>query len=144
MRRDHRPFAVFALQKIWHDFYVRRFLSPQFDSAGDGLQAFFPRNIMVTGSGITLGKFVHIHATPTQGVMLSTWRQQKYQGRIAIGDYALLSPGSTIIAANSITLGQGCMIAANAYISDADWHGIYDRTSTPAAQRLLCLGTMYG
>ena len=31
------------------------------------------------------------------------------------------------MAAESITIGDACMIAHGAYISDADWHGIYDR-----------------
>jgi len=31
------------------------------------------------------------------------------------------------MAAESISIGDSCMIAHGAYISDADWHGIYDR-----------------
>ena len=31
------------------------------------------------------------------------------------------------MAAESIVIGDACMIAHGAYISDADWHGIYDR-----------------
>jgi acetyltransferase-like isoleucine patch superfamily enzyme len=31
------------------------------------------------------------------------------------------------MAAESITIGDACMIAHGVYISDADWHGIYDR-----------------
>jgi acetyltransferase-like isoleucine patch superfamily enzyme len=31
------------------------------------------------------------------------------------------------MSAKSIIIGDACMIAHGAYISDADWHGIYDR-----------------
>ena len=31
------------------------------------------------------------------------------------------------MAAEKILIGDACMIAHGAYISDADWHGIYDR-----------------
>ena len=31
------------------------------------------------------------------------------------------------MAAESIIIGDACMIAHGVYISDADWHGIYDR-----------------
>ena len=31
------------------------------------------------------------------------------------------------MAAENIKIGNACMIAHGAYISDADWHGIYDR-----------------
>jgi acetyltransferase-like isoleucine patch superfamily enzyme len=31
------------------------------------------------------------------------------------------------MSAKSIIIGNACMIAHGAYISDADWHGIYDR-----------------
>tara|TARA_B100000768_G_scaffold62890_1_gene60934 strand:+ start:11604 stop:12038 length:435 start_codon:yes stop_codon:yes gene_type:complete len=32
------------------------------------------------------------------------------------------------MAADQITIGDACMFAHGAYISDADWHGIYDRS----------------
>jgi|TARA_B000000475_G_scaffold269763_1_gene264259 acetyltransferase-like isoleucine patch superfamily enzyme len=39
----------------------------------------------------------------------------------------LITPGVRIMAAESIVIGDACMIAHGVYISDADWHGIYDR-----------------
>ena len=41
----------------------------------------------------------------------------------------MISPGVRINAAESITIGDSCMIANGAYITDSDWHGIYDRVS---------------
>ena len=46
---------------------------------------------------------------------------------IKIGKFCLITPGVRIMSANSIVIGDACMIAHGAYISDADWHGIYDR-----------------
>ncbi|WHI46365.1 acyltransferase [Microbulbifer sp. VAAF005] len=40
----------------------------------------------------------------------------------------MISPGVRISAAQSIEIGDACMIAANVYISDSDWHGLYNRT----------------
>ena len=39
----------------------------------------------------------------------------------------MITPGVRIMSAKSIVIGDACMIAHGAYISDADWHGIYDR-----------------
>ena len=38
-----------------------------------------------------------------------------------------------IASASKITIGKGCMFANSSYISDADWHGIYDR-ATPVGK----------
>lgn len=34
-------------------------------------------------------------------------------------------------AQREITISDNCMIASNAYITDSDWHGIYDRSLPP-------------
>ena len=36
-----------------------------------------------------------------------------------------------ISAAQEIIIGDNCMIASSAYITDSDWHGIYDRSLPP-------------
>ena len=50
------------------------------------------------------------------------------QGRIEVGDCVLMSPGSRVSASDEITIGDGVMLANGVYITDSDWHGIYDRT----------------
>jgi serine acetyltransferase len=40
-----------------------------------------------------------------------------------------MSPGSRISASDEIILGDGVMLANGAYITDSDWHTIYDRMS---------------
>lgn len=42
----------------------------------------------------------------------------------------LVCPGCRFDSASSITIGDNCMFAAGAYITDADWHDVYDRTET--------------
>ena len=51
-----------------------------------------------------------------------------WKGELKIGKYCLITPGVRIMAAESIEIGDACMFAHGAYISDADWHGIYDRS----------------
>jgi acetyltransferase-like isoleucine patch superfamily enzyme len=34
-----------------------------------------------------------------------------------------------ISSAAAVTIGDNCMLASNAYLTDSDWHGLYDRLS---------------
>ncbi|WP_338073404.1 acyltransferase [Halioglobus japonicus] len=38
-----------------------------------------------------------------------------------------MSPGSRISASDEITVGDGTMFANGVYVTDSDWHQIYDR-----------------
>ena len=60
-------------------------------------------------------------------VRLTVWSEDV--GHIKIGKACLICPGVRIGSASEVTLGDGCMLAANAYITDCDWHGVYDRVS---------------
>ena len=57
------------------------------------------------------------------------WLDQAGKGHITIGNYCLVCPGVRISSAVGITIGDNCMIANGAYITDSDWHGIYNRIS---------------
>jgi acetyltransferase-like isoleucine patch superfamily enzyme len=39
-----------------------------------------------------------------------------------------MSPGSRISASDEIVIGNGVMMANGVYITDSDWHTVYDRT----------------
>jgi acetyltransferase-like isoleucine patch superfamily enzyme len=39
-----------------------------------------------------------------------------------------MSPGSRISASDEIVIGDGVMMANGTYITDSDWHTVYDRT----------------
>ena len=43
------------------------------------------------------------------------------------------------MAAESIEIGDACMFAHGAYISDADWHGIYDRSEPVGSTKPIIL-----
>ena len=60
-------------------------------------------------------------------IQLTSWEIGEHKGKIKIGKFCLITPGVRIMSAENITIGDSCMIAHGAYISDADWHGIYDR-----------------
>tara|TARA_B100000085_G_scaffold147730_1_gene134471 strand:- start:289 stop:831 length:543 start_codon:yes stop_codon:yes gene_type:complete len=64
---------------------------------------------------------------PDAILQFTSWNIGENVGEISIGKYSLITPGVRIMAAEKIKIGDACMIAHGAYISDADWHGIYDR-----------------
>ncbi len=128
MRRDRRPYFIRTLQDFYLRLYTRRFLLPAFDEAGAGFVASNPWDIEIWGANIRLGQDVHINAARGSMVRLATWKTGEREGRIEIGDYALISPGVQIISSCAIRIGKNSMIASGCYISDSDWHDTYDRT----------------
>ena len=45
-----------------------------------------------------------------------------------------------IDSASSVTIGEGTMLAAGAYLTDADWHDLYDRTQAIGQTAPIVLG----
>lgn len=87
-----------------------------------------PWNFKIHGAYIRLGDRVHIVAARGRPVRLTTWQYGPYQGHISLGHFSLVCPGTRIDSASEIEIGNNCMLASNVYITDADWHDIYDRT----------------
>lgn len=129
VRRDHRPYWLHKLTDHARRSYVDRVLKPQFDAVGEGLQVIRPREVEIIGPNIRLGRHIHVNAAPGHPVKLCVWFEGERLGRIDVGDYVLISPGSQIISSIGISIGAGTMLASGVYISDSDWHGTYDRTS---------------
>ena len=131
MRRDHRPFWL----RQWHekliDLYAAYFLHPQFDGLGKHVKFIAPRSVHVNGSGIYLGNDIHFYALKDKPIHLSVFPDIQPPGKIEIGDFCIINPGVRIIAANSIKIGKNCMLAGEAYITDADWHDLYHRIFPP-------------
>lgn len=129
MRKDHRPLWLRQIQEALSRAYTRFYLAPQCDSFGDGVEIMGPRHVEVYGPNIHIGD--HVQMQSARGVLtrLATWQN----GSIRIGDYSLVTAGVHIISASSITIGKNVMIASHSYITDADWHDLYDRTSAPGA-----------
>ena len=87
-----------------------------------------PWHVEVFGGPVSLGNHATVIAAPDLKVRLTVWSDLQEGGRINIGDYALICPGVRISAAREITIGESCMLAHGVFITDADWHGIYDRS----------------
>ena len=133
MRTDHRPFWLKRWTARYNDIWAAHFLCPQFDAVGPGLRITNPRCIDVQGAGVRLGRNVHMMATVDRFIRFTTFLQHGQFGQIDVGDCSIILPGVRMASACGIRIGRNCMFANNAYITDADWHDIYDRTEAPGA-----------
>ena len=127
MLKDHRPYLIKKGFLNLSRFYARRFLHPQFDALGKGCVFLGPWHVEIFGGPVELGNYAFVVATSDNKVRLSVWPRQKDEGAIRLGDYCLICPGVRISSALEILVGDSCMVASNAYITDSDWHDIYNR-----------------
>jgi acetyltransferase-like isoleucine patch superfamily enzyme len=88
-------------------------------------------NVVLYGPNIHLGNRVVIVGANGFRTTLTTVKNKKGEGRIVIGDRVLVMNGVRISSASEILIGDDCMLANFCYLTDADWHDIYDRTSSP-------------
>jgi len=126
--RDYRPYYIKKFDLLLRDWYVDHFLRHQFRYLGKNGTFMKPWHIQVFGWPIDLGDYANVITTSDHKVRLTIWSEKDTQASISIGNYCLICPGVRISAATSITIGDSCMMASSAYITDADWHGIHDRT----------------
>jgi acetyltransferase-like isoleucine patch superfamily enzyme len=127
MRRDHRPYYIKKAFLKFSEFYVNRFLRPQLDALGKGFTFVRPWYVEVFGAPIELGDYVNVVASADRKVRIAVWSEKKDLGRIRIGDYCLIGPGVRIGSAHEIIIGDNCMMAHGAYLTDSDWHDVYNR-----------------
>lgn len=133
MRRDHRPYFLKKLYSRLQTLYVKHFLAPQFESLGRNFNFMLPWNVEVFGGNVYLGNHISIMASKDHKVRFSVWTNHDDAEGIFVGDACLISPGVRISAAKRISIGNSCMIASGAYITDSDWHGLYNRVETGTA-----------
>ena len=107
--------------------YIEKIIRPQFDYLGKAPMIMGVKYVQIFGTGIKMGDFATLITSPDAHIHLTTWISGGYEGKITIGDFCLISPGVRISAATKIEIGNSCMFANNAYVSDSDWHDIYDR-----------------
>lgn len=129
MRRDHRPYWMRALARAYVAWWTQRFLAPHFDALGAEPMILAPWHVEVTGRGITVGARLHVIASADMPVRLTTWPPPGSEPRLALGDCVLLTGGTRLLCAKEIVIGNGCMFAREAVVTDADWHGLYDRVA---------------
>lgn len=128
------------INKAYSRFYAKHYLHPQFDAIGSGSRFINPFHVEVNGSHIRVGNHVHMMATKEQPICFTAFASQHGSGEIALGNYCIVLPGATIVSARSISAGDNCMFASGCYLTDADWHGLYDRTSVPGGCTPIRLG----
>ncbi len=131
MRRDHRPLFLKKAQDQLNNLYVQHFVIPQLDRVGRDCRFACPRHISLSGARICLGNNVHITALPDKPVRLAVFPSAEETGSITIGNYCTVNPGVRMTSASAIEVGDSCMIAMNAYLSDADWHDLQHRVFAP-------------
>jgi acetyltransferase-like isoleucine patch superfamily enzyme len=139
MRRDHRPYPVKRLHRALERGWLNHFVAPQLDAMGEHCKVLKPWNLKIHGKQISFGRAVHVITGRDRQVRLTTWEHADGGGRIEVGDYALLCPGVRLDSAVGITVGPNCMLAAGAYLTDADWHDVYDRTRVIGAHAPITL-----
>jgi acetyltransferase-like isoleucine patch superfamily enzyme len=126
-------------------FHVNAFLQynlwfkRKFASIGGTPTVWGFRNIIISGPNISIGKNVVFVGADGHKTNLSSVNIGNAGGSIAIGDYVLIMNGVRISSASSIIIGDGCMLATNCYLTDSDWHDIYDRTSIPGGSAPIVL-----
>jgi acetyltransferase-like isoleucine patch superfamily enzyme len=129
LNRDHRPYIIKKVYLKFQEFYTIHFLRPQLKSLGEGFQFIKPWHVEIFGSPIELGRCINVIGASDSKVRLSLWPLYKNARGIRIGDYCLICPGVRISSAAEIFIGDNCMIASHAYITDCDWHDIYNRVA---------------
>jgi acetyltransferase-like isoleucine patch superfamily enzyme len=139
MIKDHRPYWLKRAYQAFEKKYTSHLLAPQLESLGPGHQMMKPWNIKIHGKHISIGKNVHVVTAKDRHVTFSTWTLMDHQGHIELGDNVLVCPGTRFDSASRISIGNNCMFAAGAYITDADWHDIYDRTQSVGSTRPITL-----
>ena len=125
----------FAYERWW----TRHFLAPHFDALGPGALVSCPSRVEVFGAGVTAGRHLHLLASRDLPIRFTAWPAPGGEARIALGDCVLVCGGARILAAQSVTIGDGCMIAHGATITDCDWHGLYDRVTAVSDTRPVIL-----
>jgi acetyltransferase-like isoleucine patch superfamily enzyme len=126
--KDYRPYY---LKKAWYrlqHLYIRHKLSPQFASLGRYPFIVKPWHIEIFGGPVHIGHHITLLGCSDKKTRLTVWSDKTGIDGIVIGDHVLISPGVRISAAQSIRIGDSCMLASHVYITDSDWHGIYDRS----------------
>jgi len=128
MRRDHRPYYIKNLYNKFQKWYAYYYLAPQCQYYGRGMHFMKPWQVEIFGGPISLGDYTTVIATSDKKVRLTIWSKDKGSGKIEIGRCSLLCPGARIMSATAVTIGDGCMMAQDACITDSDWHDLYDRS----------------
>jgi acetyltransferase-like isoleucine patch superfamily enzyme len=140
MREDRRPYWVKKIYVNYRSWYTRHFITPACDYLGDHPTFMKPWCVHIGGPNIRIGNCATVVGEPDNWVRIGVWGNQPGYGSITIGDYVMISPGTRISACESIEIGNAVMMANGVYITDSDWHGLYDRTRRDSPARPVRIG----
>ena len=129
MRKDLRPYWVKKAYLRFRYWYAEHFLRPACDELGEHHTIMSPWYVSISGPNVRIGKCATIIGDRADPVKIGVWGREIGKGSITIGDYVLCSPGTRISASDEIVIGDSVMMANGVYITDSDWHGVYDRTA---------------
>ena len=131
------------MHQIWERFedaWVDHFLAPHFESFGEHAKIVRPWNVEVFGPNVHAGKALHVVSRRDQPVSFTVWSPPEAPGQIVIGDCCFFAGGVRILAAQSITIGDGALVAKSVTFTDSDWHGLYDRIDPKPASKPIVVG----
>lgn len=128
MQKDHRPYYLKRLTHKFEKLYAEHKLAPQCEYFGKNMVFMKPWYVEIYGWPVSIGDYTTLIATTDKRVRLTSWMADGKSGKVEIGSHCLICPGTRIMAATEITIGDDCMLAQNVCITDSDWHGLYDRT----------------
>lgn len=131
MRQDRRPFYIKKIYLAYRRWYTEHFMAPKCDYLGPYHNFMKPWHAHISGPNISIGQCATVVAEPDQQTRICVWGHDMDSGKITIGDYPMISPGCRISACEEITIGHSINMANGVYITDSDWHGIYDRVERP-------------
>jgi len=132
LRKDNRPYYIKRFHQKFQWWYTEHFIKPQFNYLGRSHQFVNPWYLNIFGPDIRMGSHGNITAAKDAHVKLHIWGRDDSSGHIAIGDFVFIGPGVRITAYDEVNIGDNCLIASGVYITDSDWHGIYDRVNLPS------------
>lgn len=125
---DHRPYWLKRLSLAIEDWYAKKYTATGFESLGTNHKLMKPWNVNLYGKHISAGDNLHVVTDSHRKVSFTTWAFDDHQGHISLGNHVLVCPGCRFDSASGISIGDNCMFAAGVYVTDADWHDVYDRT----------------
>ncbi len=129
LQKDHRPYVIKRAVLKFQKFYTAHFLRPHFAALGKSATVIKPWYVELFGSPVVMGDHATIVATSDKRVRFSVWSDAQLNGEIRFGDYGIVCPGVRVSSAAKINIGDNCMLASGVYITDSDWHDIYNRVA---------------
>jgi acetyltransferase-like isoleucine patch superfamily enzyme len=121
-------------------WYANHFLAPQCEYFGNNLVFMKPWGVEIYGWPVSIGDYTTLIATMEKRIRITAWIAGEKSGKVDIGRHCLICPGTRIMAATAITIGDDCMMAQNVCITDADWHDLYDRSAPIGATAEVVIG----